>query len=215
MSSGDAAAGPPTPAPAWRIAALSALILALELAFIRQVPAEVRAISYFTNLVLIASFFGLGLGCLLQRWRTVSALLPAGLLLVLGFVLYARGMSPLLVAPGVALITALMYATHIRTGPLWLLWSCCAASVIVPLALETAGAVSTTTTLTNATLTMQLPAEHIDQTVAFVGLGGYVCVILAGATLLSRLQAKERRAIQRKVQLQSWQLAQLIPTRAS
>jgi serine/threonine-protein kinase len=126
-------------------------------------------------------------------------------------VLYARGMSPLLVAPGVALITALMYATHIRTGPLWLLWSCCAGSVIVPLALEAIGAVSTTTTLTNATLTMQLPAEHIDQTVAFVGLGGYVCVILAGATLLSRLQAKERRAIQRKVQLQAWQLAQLIP----
>ena len=86
-----AAAVAPRPAPAWRIAALSALILILELAFIRQIPAEVRAISYFTNLVLIASFFGLGLGCLLQRWRTVSALLPAGLALALGFVLYARG----------------------------------------------------------------------------------------------------------------------------
>ena len=126
-------------------------------------------------------------------------------------VLYARGMSPLLVAPGVALITALMYATHIRTGPLWLLWSCCAGSVLVPLAIEAAGWVSPTTTLTGATLTMQLPAERIDQTVAFVGLGGYVCVILLGATLLSRLQAIERRTISRKVQLQAWQLAQLVP----
>jgi hypothetical protein len=75
----------------WRIAVLSGAILALELAFIRLIPAEVRAISYFTNLVLIASFFGLGLGCLLQRSRTLAWLLPAGLALVLVFVVYARG----------------------------------------------------------------------------------------------------------------------------
>ncbi len=90
---GDGAAAPrqSLPEPPWRIAVLSAGILILELAFIRQIPAEVRVISYFTNLVLIAAFFGLGLGCLLQRWRTLSWLLPAGLGLVLAFVYYARG----------------------------------------------------------------------------------------------------------------------------
>ncbi|HET9300490.1 MAG TPA: hypothetical protein VFO11_11145, partial [Candidatus Polarisedimenticolaceae bacterium] len=77
--------------PPWRIALLSGAILVLELAFIRQIPAEVRAISYFTNLVLIAAFFGLGLGCLLQKGRSLSWLLPVGLLLVLAFVLRARG----------------------------------------------------------------------------------------------------------------------------
>jgi SAM-dependent methyltransferase len=90
---GEGAMAPrrPRPEPAWRIAVVSAAILILELAFIRQIPAEVRVISYFTNLVLIASFFGLGLGCLLQRWRTLSWLLPAGLALVLAFVHYAGG----------------------------------------------------------------------------------------------------------------------------
>ena len=77
--------------PRWRIAFLSFSILALELAFIRQIPAEVRAISYFTNLVLMAAFFGLGLGCILQERRRLFLLLPAGVLLVFAFILTTRG----------------------------------------------------------------------------------------------------------------------------
>jgi SAM-dependent methyltransferase len=78
-------------APPWRIAFLSWSVLVLELAFIRQIPAEVRAISYFTNLVLMAAFFGLGLGCILQQRRRAFLLLPLGTLLVLAFVLATRG----------------------------------------------------------------------------------------------------------------------------
>ena len=74
-----------------RIALISALILILELALIRLIPAEVRAISYFTNLVLIATFFGMGLGCILQQRRTLSWLLPVGMLLVAGFLWVGRG----------------------------------------------------------------------------------------------------------------------------
>lgn len=77
---------------AWKIAVVSAAVLILELAFIRQVPAEVRAISYFTNLLLMAAFFGLGLGCILQERRPLRWLLPLGLLCMLGFVLVARGL---------------------------------------------------------------------------------------------------------------------------
>lgn len=83
-----------TPEPAHaapRIAVVSFFVLALELALIRQLPAEVRAISYFTNLILISSFFGLGLGCILQQQRSFQWLLPLGLLLVFGFVYYGRG----------------------------------------------------------------------------------------------------------------------------
>ncbi|OGQ95317.1 MAG: hypothetical protein A2284_07940 [Deltaproteobacteria bacterium RIFOXYA12_FULL_61_11] len=76
----------------WRIALVSAAILCLELAFIRLVPAEVRVISYFTNLLLIAAFFGLGLGCILQGARSVALCFPLGLSLVLGFVLLGRGL---------------------------------------------------------------------------------------------------------------------------
>ena len=64
----------------------------LELAFIRQVPAEVRAISYFTNLMLMAAFFGLGVGCMLQHRRSLAWAFPAGLGAVCAFVLATRGL---------------------------------------------------------------------------------------------------------------------------
>jgi hypothetical protein len=75
----------------WKISLLSATVLALELAFIRQVPAEVRIISYFTNLLLMAAFFGLGLGCIFSRRRLQAWLLPVGLALVAAFVYFGRG----------------------------------------------------------------------------------------------------------------------------
>ena len=67
----------------WRIGLVSFVVLTLELALIRQLPGEVRAISYFTNLVLMASFFGLGLGCIVPWRPKLQWLLPGGLLLVL------------------------------------------------------------------------------------------------------------------------------------
>lgn len=76
---------------AWRIGVVSATILVLELALIRLVPAEIQAISYFTNLILMATFFGLGLGCILQRRRSLRLTVPFGSLLLLAFVLIARG----------------------------------------------------------------------------------------------------------------------------
>jgi spermidine synthase len=79
------------PAPAWRIAFISFVILSLELSLIRQIPAEVHAISYFTNLVLMAAFFGLGLGCILQERRRLFPLLSAGVFLVFLLVLVGRG----------------------------------------------------------------------------------------------------------------------------
>jgi len=46
------------------LASLGALVT--ELAFIRFVPAHVRVVGYFTNLMLIAAFLGIGLGFLLS-----------------------------------------------------------------------------------------------------------------------------------------------------
>jgi hypothetical protein len=74
------------------IAVVSFAVLVLELAFIRLVPAEVRVVSYFTNLLLFASFCGLGLGAILQSYRDLSWTLPIGLLSVAGYVAFARGL---------------------------------------------------------------------------------------------------------------------------
>ena len=75
----------------WHIALISGTVLILELAFIRLIPAEIKAISYFTNLILIAAFFGLGTGCILQKKTSLNWLMPLGLLLVFSFILVGRG----------------------------------------------------------------------------------------------------------------------------
>ncbi len=75
----------------WQVAVVSGMILMLELAFIRLIPAEVQAISYFTNLVLMATFFGMGLGCILQDKVSLSWLLPAGMGLIAVFIFVGRG----------------------------------------------------------------------------------------------------------------------------
>lgn len=75
----------------WHIALISGTILTIELAFIRVIPAEVKAVSYFTNLILIAAFFGLGLGCILQKGRSLRWFLPGGFCAVSLFVLLGRG----------------------------------------------------------------------------------------------------------------------------
>lgn len=51
----------------WSVILLSFLILYLELCLIRFLPAHIRYLGYFSNFILIASFFGIGLGFLLSR----------------------------------------------------------------------------------------------------------------------------------------------------
>lgn len=55
------------PRPGLDLFFVSGLILFLELALIRWLPAHVLYLSFFTNTVLLASFVGMSVGCLLAR----------------------------------------------------------------------------------------------------------------------------------------------------
>jgi SAM-dependent methyltransferase len=54
---------------ATRVFLASFLVLFLEIALIRWMPAYIRLLSYFSNFILLASFLGIGLGCLLAPAR--------------------------------------------------------------------------------------------------------------------------------------------------
>jgi SAM-dependent methyltransferase len=57
-----------------RIATAGAASLLVELTVLRYVPGQVRVLGYFTNLVLLAAFLGLGLGMLaVRRFRGMGA----------------------------------------------------------------------------------------------------------------------------------------------
>jgi SAM-dependent methyltransferase len=55
---------------AWPLFLISFLVLFLEVALIRWMPAYIRLLAYFSNFILLASFLGIGVGCLLAPLRT-------------------------------------------------------------------------------------------------------------------------------------------------
>src|SRR5687767_12710946 len=52
-----------------RIVLASFLVLFLEVALIRWMPSYIRLLGYFSNFILLASFLGIGVGCLLAPAR--------------------------------------------------------------------------------------------------------------------------------------------------
>jgi hypothetical protein len=74
-----------------QLLACSFLALFLELMLIRWVPAALEIIAYYSNLLLLSSFFGLGLGALLAgRVRSIFGWFPPLLLVDVLIILAAR-----------------------------------------------------------------------------------------------------------------------------
>ena len=65
-----------------RLFAASFVTLVQELALIRWLPGQVRILAYFSNIVLLSAFVGLGIGCLLDGRRLRRGFWPASLLLL-------------------------------------------------------------------------------------------------------------------------------------
>src|SRR5688500_19824258 len=77
--------------PAVRTFLASFLVLFLEIALIRWMPAYIRLLSYFSNFILLASFLGIGVGCLLAPRRSrLFTWFPALVTLVVGAVYLFR-----------------------------------------------------------------------------------------------------------------------------
>jgi SAM-dependent methyltransferase len=74
-----------------RVFLASFLVLFLEVALIRWMPAHVRLLAYFSNFILLATFLGIGIGCLLapQRIRLLTAF-PVLQLVVVAIVYFFR-----------------------------------------------------------------------------------------------------------------------------
>jgi predicted membrane-bound spermidine synthase len=80
----------------------SFLVLFLEIALIRWIPAYIRLLSYFSNFILLAAFLGCGIGCLAaSRRRNLIAFFP---LLQLLLVLAVFGLRLEVAVPGATTI---------------------------------------------------------------------------------------------------------------
>ena len=91
-------------------------MLFVQLALIRWCGANLIHLSYFSNLILLASFLGIGLGFLrARRERDMGRYVPIGLLVLVGFIM-------LFPATVEASSTDLIYFTEVRPSgfPAWL-----------------------------------------------------------------------------------------------
>src|SRR4030095_7868453 len=69
----------------------SFLVLFVEVVLIRWMPAYIRLLAYFSNFILLASFLGIGVGCLLASSRKqLFALFPLIQALVIAMVYFFR-----------------------------------------------------------------------------------------------------------------------------
>jgi spermidine synthase len=83
-----------------RIFLSSFLVLFLEVALIRWLPAQIRLLSYFSNFILLASFLGIGIGALLAKTRRPLFIWYPLLQLVVVAVVYCFRLEVRINAPG-------------------------------------------------------------------------------------------------------------------
>jgi SAM-dependent methyltransferase len=112
----------------------SFLMLYFELALIRWVPGHVRVLAYFTNFVLIACFFGMGLGMVLSKsGRDLGRWAPAAITLL---VLLALGCKQLWIESEANVFLFLEYegvsATRVALYPMLVVSYLAIAAAFVP-----------------------------------------------------------------------------------
>jgi tRNA A-37 threonylcarbamoyl transferase component Bud32 len=131
------------------------------------------------------------------------------------FALLAWIMSPIIVGPGPAIIMITLLAQHRRLVRPWLLALVTAAASLSPWLAELAGWGPARTTIVGHDIIIHTAARQLDATTSIVALAIYIAALGHLAALLSRLQDDERRRVRRTLQLQSWQLRQLVPRPSS
>ena len=126
----------------------------------------------------------------------------------------SRMYSPFIVAPGIAALIGMMMMSTPLFRQRWLLATTIALlglAVIAPYLLEIIGALSPTITIANEQIHISNLAVRVHPLQTGVGLAGFAIGIIGVATTLSWIVVGRDAATQRQLQIQAWQLRQLVP----
>ncbi|HEY5924512.1 MAG TPA: serine/threonine-protein kinase [Kofleriaceae bacterium] len=127
------------------------------------------------------------------------------------FALFSWMMSPIIVGPGPAVIMVTLMTTHRRLIRPWQLAMLTVLATVSPWLLELANVLPVRTEVAGNILVLRTEAGELDPDATLAGLFIYIIALIHLAALLSRLQDDDRRKARRTMQLQSWQLRQLVP----
>jgi serine/threonine-protein kinase len=129
--------------------------------------------------------------------------------------LLSRVVSPFLIGAGPATVIVMLLANHKRLINTWLLSGLCVTATLLPWFLELVGALSARAFVEGDAFILRTGAGGLNEMGALVGLVLYIVVLIALATVLSRIQDNERRGVRRNLAIQAWQLKELIPRQES
>jgi len=127
------------------------------------------------------------------------------------FALFAWMLSPVVVGPGPAVVTVTLMAAHRKLIRPWLLALLTVIATLSPWLLELAGVLPVRTTVHGGEIILHTQASALDPAGTLAALMVYIAALIHLAALMARLQDDERRRNRRAMQLQSWQLRQLVP----
>jgi eukaryotic-like serine/threonine-protein kinase len=127
------------------------------------------------------------------------------------FGLFGWMVSPIVIGPGPAIVMVSLMATHRRLIRPWMLALLTVLATTSPWLLELANVLPDRTSVSGNTLLLQTAAGELDPNATLAGLFIYLVALIHLAALLARLQDDDRRKVRRAMQLQSWQLRQLVP----
>ncbi|HEU0035527.1 MAG TPA: serine/threonine-protein kinase [Kofleriaceae bacterium] len=130
---------------------------------------------------------------------------------LLMFAMFSWIISPVVIGPGPGIIMITLLAAHRKLIKPWLLATLTSLATLSPWIVEAFGLVGSRTSVEGGDLIVHTTGTDLDPTVSIVGLLVYLVGLAFLAALLGRLQDDERRGVRRTLQLQTWQLRQLVP----
>ncbi|MDB4960688.1 MAG: Serine/threonine protein kinase PrkC, regulator of stationary phase [Myxococcales bacterium] len=174
------------------------------------------AIGFRNPLVIVSGvaicIFIIGVQLLISpRTPILSSYIAIGGFVVL-FGLMSWLLSPVIIGPGPGVIVVMLMASHQKAlfRP-WKLSLALGVAILGPWLLAASGWMGPTTTVSGNDIIVHTSAMDLHPVITLVALGVYIQATILLAGFLSRLQDDDRRKVRRTMQIQSWQLRQLVP----
>ena len=159
--------------------------------------------------VVIAS--GVQMMALIRRDRLTSAPIYLNACInaiVIGLI--CRIVGPFIVAPTLATTTLMAYAAHPRFGKISIVGAILGAGIVVPWLLELVGVLTPTYQFVAGTIVLRSPVIEFHALPVQLGLLLLLVALFGVVAVLCRTMAERQRESSRQLELQAWQLRQLV-----
>nr|MBA2541409.1 hypothetical protein [Deltaproteobacteria bacterium] len=124
---------------------------------------------------------------------------------------FSRLVSPFLVAPALGIMIATLFSLHRASGPARYVGIGFTLAILTPWVLELVGVLSPTMWVTDRELVIDPSGSHVKAEILFPMFAAYVIATMTVAIVIARSLAKAHHVTQRRLQVQAWQLRQLVP----